>query len=306
MIHYSVALFRVIIVFVFLFTCVSCNPYTSRRVPFGNSPYVSYKNCRKGNKQKAVQNKNDYIYDFVSEEEQNEIKPLPLPKRKTTVKRSKISKKKKRTSNKKTYIRPKKKPVSVHGEIKTQDLSKKTQKSDNKVTASSKTDTKTNTNTKNKTGYTPLSDSPKKEYSAIQQKKMLTKKTETIQKLSEKAKQVKNPNAQTKTLELEKAPAAPTQKGKEQLNKKLQELQNATQMQTSLKSQQQPSVQSANQEQQDAKQQQTLSQPQQDSVQSKQKDSSNQQQQQSSTQSKSESTDDSTYDIKNKPIPLQQ
>ena len=227
MIKNNAALLRIAIGFLTLFICQSCDPYTSRRVPLGNSPYVNCKNCKrstvKGVKQSKMED-NTYEYDFVGDEDQQKIQPLPIHKN-VLHKEKHIRNSKKRVKHQ-TSIE--KKSIHTHGRVKTQNLITSTENAHRKIHSTPKR--------RKKSAYIPLSKTPKKKYSLEKQRAMLAKKNLSIKNLSNRAKRVTTPKIKSRTLDMEQAPAIPTKRGKSQLYDKLKELQKIEQKESQVNS----------------------------------------------------------------------
>ena len=216
MIKNNATLLKIAIGFLTLFICQSCDPYTARRVPLGNSPYVNCKNCKrstvKGVKQSKMED-NAYEYDFVGDEDQQKIQPLPIHK-------DVLHKEKHIRNSKKRVKHPtsiKKKSIHTHGKVKTQNLISTPKR-------------------RKKSAYIPLSKTPKKKYSIEKQRAMLAKKNLSIKNLSNRAKRVTSPKIKSRTLDMERAPAIPTKRGKSQLYDKLKELQKIEQKESQANS----------------------------------------------------------------------
>jgi len=216
MIKNNATLLKIAIGFLTLFICQSCDPYTARRVPLGNSPYVNCKNCKrstvKGVKQSKMED-NAYEYDFVGDEDQQKIQPLPIHK-------DVLHKEKHIRNSKKRVKHPtsiKKKSIHTHGKVKTRNLISTPKR-------------------RKKSAYIPLSKTPKKKYSIEKQRAMLAKKNLSIKNLSNRAKRVTSPKIKSRTLDMERAPAIPTKRGKSQLYDKLKELQKIEQKESQANS----------------------------------------------------------------------
>jgi hypothetical protein len=207
----KLSVLKISITFLTLLVCQACNPYTARRVPLENSPYVACKNCKANKKNTEPQKDASSKYDFLSDEEKKQIQPLPI-KRKNQKKKHQARRRvfhKHKTKSSRDYMKPKKRKTNgSYGAVKEQNLN-----------------TKVNKKSSKRNSYVPLSATPQKKYSTDQQQKMLADKKEDMQKLSNKSNQVVTPVAKAPTLEKEKMQIKPTQQGETQLNNKLQDLQ---------------------------------------------------------------------------------
>jgi hypothetical protein len=177
-----------------LVLCQSCNPYSTRRVPIDNYSYINCKNCKNGDTKKVTDNHIDESYEFVGQEGQKEIQPLPIQTQEP---------KPARNSNVKKHRA--KKPAVVGAD-------KKDTSNVSAVVAK-------------KNDYVKLSETPAKAYSMDQQKTVTSDKKADIQNLLNKSEAITIPTASSATLAQEQAPAVPTQQGAVKLSDKLQELQ---------------------------------------------------------------------------------
>jgi hypothetical protein len=177
-----------------LVLCQSCNPYSNRRVPIDNYSYINCKNCKNGNTKQSTDNHMDESYEFVGQEGQKAIQPLPIQTQEP---------KPARNSNVKKYRATK--PAVVGAD-------KKDTSNVSGVVAK-------------KNDYVKLSETPAKAYSVDQQKTLTSDKKADIQNLLNKSEAITSPTASSATLAQEQAPSVPTQEGEVKLNDKLQELQ---------------------------------------------------------------------------------
>ena len=202
---------KVVIGFLILIICQSCDPYNKRRIPLGNSPYINCKNCKRSTVSEINQSESPaHEYEFLSAEDLQVSEPLPA-----------TLSEKEQTSDSKKQVNPKanirKKGSLAHRNVKSKNLIKSTDKAHNKPTSTSKSSKKSN--------FIPLAKMPQKKYSVEQQKVMLDEKNSNIKDLSNKAKGITIPKPKADILEAEQAIAAPTREEQSKLYEKLKELQ---------------------------------------------------------------------------------
>lgn len=166
----------------FLLFCASCNPYTSKRIPVGNSTYVkssnnsvAVSNAINSPETPAIifpQDQPSFIDATSTQQEVSDTvtgKPVKIYREH----HAKRPKSKAVKAVHKTKKLPK--PSSPHGKVKSEDLSN----------AAAQENTKDN--------FIPLAETPAQTYTEQQQKEMIANKQSTQQAVSDRAEQLKPP-----------------------------------------------------------------------------------------------------------------